>query len=133
MADETEHGEFPLREFLGMELEGDEPGVGTARVDITDKHHNPNGVVHGAVLFALVDTAMGKATMSVLDEGVFCATIEMSLRFIRPVGNGSVIAVARVLKRGRHVVHLDAHVHDSEDRLIATGDGTFAIIVGTPR
>jgi len=128
MTEATDHGQFPLRDFLEMELLGDEPGAGIASVDIAEKHHNPNGVVHGAVLFALVDTAMGKATMSVLDEGVFCATIEMSLRFIRPVGSGSVVAVARVLKCGRHVVHLDAQVHDSEDRLIATGDGTFAII-----
>ena len=71
--------------------------------------------------------------MSVLDEGVFCATIEMSLRFIRSVGNGSLKAVAKVLKRGRHVVHLDARIHDSEDRLIATADGTFAIIDASPR
>jgi acyl-CoA thioesterase len=113
-----------------MELAGDEAGTGTATIDITDKHHNPNGVVHGAVLFALVDTAMGKATMSVLDESTFCATIEMSLRFIRPVGSGSVLAVAKVLKRGQHVVHLDAQIHDSQDRLIATGYGTFAIIDG---
>jgi len=128
MADEPEYEQFPLQNFLGMELSGDEPGSGIATVDITDKHHNPDGVVHGAVLFALVDTAMGKATMSVLDDGIFCATIETSLRFIRPVRSGSVLAVAKVLKRGRHVVHLDAQIHDSDGRLIATGDGTFAII-----
>jgi acyl-CoA thioesterase len=133
MTDASEHGQFPLREFLGMELSDDEPGAGTATVEITEKHHNPNGVVHGAVLFALVDTAMGKATMSVLDEGVFCATIEISLRFIRPVSSGTVTAEATVLKRGRHVVHLDARIHDSEDCLITTADGTFAIIDGTPR
>ncbi|RLE25762.1 MAG: PaaI family thioesterase [Actinobacteria bacterium] len=133
MTDANEHGQFPLRDFLGMELTGDEPGGGTATIDITEKHHNPNGVVHGAVLFAMVDTAMGKATMSVLDENFFCATIEVSLRFIRPVGNGTVVAEATVLKRGRHVVHLDARIHDAEGRLIATSDGTFAIIDGAPR
>lgn len=133
MTDAPERGQFPLRDFLGMELTGDEPGAGTATIEITETHHNPNGVVHGAVLFALVDTAMGKATMSVLDESFFCATIEVSLRFIRPVSNGTVVAKATVLKRGRHVVHLDARIHDADDRLIATADGTFAIIDGTPR
>jgi len=133
MTDTTERGGFPLQAFLGMELEGDEPGAGTVKVDITDRHHNPNGVAHGAVLFALVDTAMAKVTMSVLEEGFFCASIEVSLRFIRPVSTGTVTAEATVLKRGRHVVHLDARIHDSEDRLIATSDGTFAIIGGAPR
>ena len=133
MTDTTERGGFPLQAFLGMELEGDELGAGTVKVDISDRHHNPNGVAHGAVLFALVDTAMAKATMSVLEEGFYCASIEVSLRFIRPVSTGTVTAEATVLKRGRHVVHLDARIHDSEDRLIATSDGTFAIIGGAPR
>ena len=124
-------GDFPLRRFLGMELTGDEPGVGYAHVDAGPDHHNPNGVVHGAVLFALVDTAMGKATMSALDEpGRYCASIEVSLRFIRPAVVGRITATATVVKRGRSVVHLDARVVDADDRLIATGAGTFAILGG---
>ena len=133
MADGSEHERFPFLDLLSMELKGDEAGTGISTVDVLDKHRNPNGVAHGAVLFALADTAMGRATMSVLDEGVFCATIELSLRFIRPVRGGTVLAEATLLKRGRHVVHLDARVHDSEDRLIARADGIFAIIDGTPR
>lgn len=123
------YGDFPLKRFLGMELTGDEPGVGFARVEIGDDHLNPNGVVHGAVLFALVDTAMGKATMSVVDEpGRFCASIEVSLRFIRPAVAGALIATASVVKRGRNVVHLDARVVGDDDRLVATATGTFAIL-----
>ncbi|MDA9241719.1 PaaI family thioesterase, partial [bacterium] len=77
-----EYGEFPLKSYLGMEMTGDEPGVGIATLDIGPEHLNPNGVVHGAVLFALADTAMGKSTMSVIEEpGVYCASIEVSLRF----------------------------------------------------
>ena len=124
-----EYGDFPLKRFLGMELTGDEPGVGSAHVDIGPDHLNPNGVVHGAVLFALVDTAMGKSTMSVVDEpGHYCASIEVSLRFIRPAVAGRVTATATVVKRGRHVAHLEARVVDDAERLVATGAGTFAII-----
>ena len=64
---EPGYGDFPLKRYLGMELTGDEPGVGVATVDVGADHLNPNGVVHGAVLFALVDTAMGKSTMFVID------------------------------------------------------------------
>jgi acyl-CoA thioesterase len=125
----SEYGDFPLKRFLGMELTGDEPGVGIARLAVGDRHLNPNGVVHGAVLFALVDTAMGKSTMSVIDEpGRFCASIELSLRFIRPAVGGELRAVAHVVKRGRHVVHLTADVVGNDDRLIASAAGTFAII-----
>ena len=124
-----EYGEFPLRGYLGMELTGDERGCGVAHLDIGPQHQNPNGVVHGAVLFALVDTAMGKATMSVIDEpDTYCASIEVSLRFIRPAVSGALTATATVVKRGRNVVHLEARVAGDDDRLVATSSGTFAII-----
>lgn len=110
-------------------LDGGETGVGRAVIEIGPDHLNPNGVVHGAVLFALADTAMGKATMSVIDEpGRFCASVEVSLRFIRPAASGGLTAVATVVKRGRHVVHLEARIAADDQRLIATAAGTFAII-----
>jgi acyl-CoA thioesterase len=121
---------FPLQRYLGMELSGAEAGTGTATLTIGDQHVNPNGVAHGAVLFALVDTAMGKATTSVLDDGLYCASVEVSLRFIRPASTGELIADASVVKRGRSIVHLDARVHDTDGRLVATSAGTFAILGG---
>ena len=121
--------EFPLQRFLGMELTGDEPGVGFAHLDVGPDHLNPNGVVHGAVLFALVDTAMGKATMSVVEEpGRYCASIEVALRFIRPAVAGRLTATATVVKRGRNVVHLESRVIGDEGRLVATAAGTFALL-----
>ena len=106
-------------------------GIGVAHVDVGPDHLNPNGVVHGAVLFALVDTARGKATMSVVDEpGRYCASIEVSLRFIRPAVAGHLAATATVVKRGRNVVHLEARVVGDDERLIATAAGTFAILGG---
>ena len=124
-------GEFPLRRFLGMELSGDEPGVGLADVVIGPEHLNPNGVVHGAVLFALVDPTMGKATMSVIEEpNRYCASIEVSLRFIRPAVHGQLTATATVVKRGRSVVHLESRVVEGDGRLVATAAGTFAILGG---
>ena len=113
-----------------MDLGGEGDGVAVATVDVTDVHLNPNGVVHGAVLFALVDTAMGKATTDVIDEGLYCASVEVSLRFIRPAVGGRIVAVASVVKRGRSIVHLDARVHGDDDRLVATATGTFAVLGG---
>jgi acyl-CoA thioesterase len=121
---------FPLQEYLGMELSGTERGSGTASLTLGAEHFNPNGVAHGAVLFALVDTAMGKATMSTVDDGFYCASVEVSLRFIRPASAGELIVEATVVKRGKNLAHLEARVHDGDDRLIATSSGTFAILGG---
>ena len=118
---------FPLLEFLGMELL-DGPRGATARIDLDERHMNPNGVAHGAVLFAMVDTVMGKATMGVVDEGCYCASIEVQLRFLRPGGVGLHDAVATVVKPGRTIVHLSADITGPDGRLVATATGTFAVI-----
>jgi uncharacterized protein (TIGR00369 family) len=127
--DPAEYGDFPLRAFLGMNLTGDDVGIGVATVEAGPEHMNPNGVVHGAVLFALVDTAMGKATMSVIDEpDTYCASIEVSMRFIRPALAGPLTATASVIKRGRNVVHLESRVIGGDDQLVASSAGSFAIL-----
>ncbi len=121
------NGDFPLRRWLGMDLETTEAGTTVASMTITPEHLNPNGVVHGAVPFALIDTGMGGATMSVVEPGQYCASVDVNLRYIRGSSSGRLIATTTVVKKGRTVVHLESRVVDGDDRLIATAVGTFAI------
>lgn len=126
---DPDYGDFPLKQHLGLELSSDQAGRARARILVDERHLNPNGVVHGAVLFAMVDTAMGHATMSVLPEGRFCASVDVQLRFVRPAhADGALVADVEVLKQGRHVAHLEGRVVDADDRLIATASATFAVI-----
>ena len=126
MADPIE-SDFPFKELLGLEVEhGD--GRASAWVDVSDRHMNPNAVAHGAVPFALMDTAMGAAVMSVVDEGKLCATIEIHTRFHRGARGGRLSAEATVLTKGSRVVHLEARTTDDSGRLVATATSSFAII-----
>ena len=126
--DRDDQKHFPLRQFLGMEIHSGERGHAIARVEVNPQLFNPNGVVHGGVMFTMADTAMGRATMSVLDDGQSCASIEVQMRFFRPASGGTLIADAAVIKSGRKIVHLEAKVRDGDGELIASGTGTFAVI-----
>ena len=131
MSDAEDHGHFPLRTHLGFAI--DQPGVGeaVAHLEVGPDHLNPNGAVHGAVLFALADTAMGAATMSVLDDGRFCASIELQLRFFSPVLTGRVEARTRVIRQGERVVHLESRLHvDDAPEPAALATGSFAVLGG---
>lgn len=128
---EQDGAPFPLAEQLGMSVEEVADGRATARVEVSDAHRNPHGVVHGAVLFAMVDTAMGAATMSVLDEGCWCASIDVHLRFLRSALDGTLRAEAEVLRAGRRVVHLEGRVRDASGELLAVATGAFAVLAPT--
>ena len=119
---------FPLAEFLGMTIERPGPGRAVARAEARETHHNPHGFVHGSVVFTLIDTSMGAATMSMLAEGQRCSTIELQVRFLRPVVGASLTAETTVVKPGRRVFHLESRVTADDGRLVATGTGSFAVI-----
>jgi acyl-CoA thioesterase len=120
--------EFPLKEFLGFEIErGD--GRAVASLELGEHHLNPIGVAHGAIAFSLMDTAMGAAVMSVVDDDdKRCATIEMHTRFHRGARSGRLSAEASVLTAGRRVVHLEARTTDDHGRLVASSTASFAVI-----
>ena len=129
MIDDPGYSEFPLRTFLDFTIDGGIDGEAVAALDVNDRHLNPNGVVHGGVVFTLVDTAMGRATMSVLDEGRICASIEVAVRYLRPINGGRLVATASVLRAGRRIVHLEGRVTvDGDDRPVAVVQASFAVL-----
>lgn len=123
-------GAFWLRDQLGFALEKGPDGSGraTAAIDCDHRHLNPHGAVHGAVLFALLDTAMGAATSTTLDEGSICATIEIHTRFLAPVFIGRLTADVSVIRAGRRIVHLAGEVRDGAGTLVGHATGSFAVI-----
>ena len=129
MIDDPEYSEFPLRTFLDFTIDDGIDGEAVAALDVSDRHLNPNGVVHGGVVFTLVDTAMGRATMSVLEEGRICASIEGAVRYLRPITGGRLVATASVLRAGRRIVHLEGRVTvDGDDRPVAVVQASFAVL-----
>ena len=130
MSDQASGDSFPLKDYLGFDLVEEEPGRVVATMEVTERHLSPNGTVHGGVLFTLVDTAMGKATVGVIAEGRTCASIELSARYLRPVGTGGrLVAEVTVLRAGRRVVHLEGRVRcEGHDRPVAVMTGSFAVI-----
>ena len=88
---------------------------------------NPFGAAHGAVVFAMSDTSMGRAATSVLEPDQLCASTDVHIRFLRPVGPGQLVARSEIIRQGRTLIQLESKVTDSEGRLAATGTGAFAI------
>ena len=109
-------------EILDFEFVRDPGKPVVVSVTVAEKHRNANRVVHGSVIHALLDTAMGFEAY--LAHGPV-ATAEMSIRFLEPVFDGRLSATARILKAGKRLIVITSEVQ-RDGVIVAIGQGTFA-------
>ena len=126
-------------EFLQSMIDGETPGppiaalldftiVSIAEGEVTfgctpdESAYNPIGAVHGGLVCTLLDSAMGCAVHTTLPAGVGYTSIEISVRYLRPLfANGTAItATGRVVKPGRRVAFAEGEVRGADGKLIAT-------------
>jgi acyl-CoA thioesterase len=124
-------GVGPFADLLGLRRSTMEDGRCRFEVTVRHEHMNPHGVVHGGVVYALVDYAMGGAVTSRLQPGERCATLEIKINYLAPVSEGRLAAEAWVVARTARIAVLEARVQADGDRPVALATGSF--YVQTPR
>jgi uncharacterized protein (TIGR00369 family) len=78
---------------------------------------------HGGVLAALVDLAADWALVKRTGRGV--PTLDLRVDYHSAAMPGDLIAKGRVIKAGGTVSTAEAHVYDLENKLLASGRGTY--------
>ena len=78
-------------------------GTGNAAFEFApaEFHYNPIGSVHGGVLSTLCDSACGCAVQSMLPAGTYYTSLDLSVKFLRPV----TAAIGRMVCEGT-VTHM---------------------------
>ena len=122
----------PFVQLVGFTLRVGQRGSGTssATLEVRPELLNPNGVVHGGVMFSRADTVMGAALFTTLEPGENCATVEIKIHFLQPVVKGRIRCLTRLVHRGRRIAVLESHVSVGA-KPVAQALGTFTIF--TPR
>jgi uncharacterized protein (TIGR00369 family) len=121
---------IPLGRTLGFEVSSVERGRAVIQMETGPEHYNPMGTLHGGVLCAVADSAMGIAHSSLLDEGEASTTLELKINFLRPVWRSKLRAVGAVANAGRTVSLLECDIFDEKDRLIARASCTCLTLRG---
>ena len=118
---------------LGFVERASGPGTATWEYDVKSEHFNPNGVLHGGVVMALLDTAMGHAVGTlVAPEGAFNASAQMNVHFLEPIRAGRVTARAKVRKCGKRLAVVEAEATDEHGALLAFATATHSILRRKP-
>lgn len=117
----------PVAELLGARLEEYGQGRATMTMEASTAHHNAMGTLHGGLLGALADMAMGAALATTLEEGEGFTTLTLNANYLRAVVEGSVTATAEVIRRGRRTALVRCRV-DHGDRHVAEFDSNCVIL-----
>jgi uncharacterized protein (TIGR00369 family) len=120
----------PIAETLGFRLVEAERGLAVFECEPAEYHYNPIGVVHAGLAMTLMDSAMGLAFVTTLDEPVGWTTLELKANFTRAltVDTGLVRCVGTIVHPGRRVATTEARVEDSQGRLCAHGTSTILVL-----
>jgi uncharacterized protein (TIGR00369 family) len=120
----------PMMELIGMRLASAREGEAVFRLTPGEFHYNPMWSVHGGVYATLLDSAAACAAHTTLPAGSRFSTLDLSVRFIRPIriGTGTVTSTGTVIHAGRNVALAEARLEDTAGTLLATATANCFIV-----
>jgi acyl-CoA thioesterase len=122
--------------YLGVKVDEAKSGWVRLRVEVRDDLRNAAGApVHGGLMSALVDMAVGGALATIHEAsagGVGQSTLDLNVSFLAAANQGPIFAEGRILRRGRTIVFGEATVTDGGGRVCAVGRATYMIVAPRP-
>jgi uncharacterized protein (TIGR00369 family) len=92
---------------------------------------NTSGALQGGLIATLVDVAGGQFGLDYLQPDTTMTTADLFVRYLRPIRQGSALAVPRMLRTGRRAMVMQIDIYgDGGTELAATATVNFAIING---
>lgn len=91
-----------------------------AKMPVTSKVHQPDGVLHGGATVALAESVGSVASHIFLDSSeYFIRGIEISANHLKSISEGDVYARASFLHKGRTTQLWNIRITDVDDNLIS--------------
>jgi uncharacterized protein (TIGR00369 family) len=127
---------FPYFNLVGLEILDVAPGSSRARVAWRPDLTQPAGIMHGGVIATLIDSGIAHALLMTdrfqelrAEQGAL-VSVDLRVKFLRPVSEGSIECEARIVRLGRQVIHAEAVVTDATGKEVARGDATYMAVPG---
>ncbi|WBL21233.1 PaaI family thioesterase [Zunongwangia sp. HRR-M8] len=112
--------ENTLMETLNIEFIDVGEDFLTAKMPVTPRVHQPDGVLHGGASVALAESVGSAASYLFLDTQDFVIRgIEISANHLKSIKEGDVFAKATFIHKGRTTQLWNIHITDAADNLIS--------------
>jgi acyl-CoA thioesterase len=103
-----------------------EGGVSECALEVSEKLKNPQKFLHGAVIYALADSGMGGTPYSLMNKDEICATVTITLNYLRSVKSGKVECKTHVTSKKDTMATLESDIIN-DDVIVAKAIGVYAI------
>jgi uncharacterized protein (TIGR00369 family) len=114
--------------WLGISDVAEEEGSAVVEMTPTEDMANTMGLVHGGMISALADSAMGRSLRTIKPGVARSMSFDLKLSFISAAKVGETLrATGRVVHAGRRTAVTECRVEGPGGRLVATASATFAI------
>lgn len=108
-----------LMETLEIEMVDFGPDFLVARMPVTSKVHQPDGVLHGGATAALAESVGSFASVIFTDTNLMVRGLEITANHVKSISEGFVYAKATFLHKGLTTQLLDIRVTDQDENLIS--------------
>jgi uncharacterized protein (TIGR00369 family) len=120
------HG-APITQFVRQTMDVVERGSVRITLHADARHHHGAGYIHGGILGLLLDNA-GFFASATETGGFWVATTEFKVNLLESVPDQDVVAIGRVLRKGRHLIHAQMEARDSKSAIVAIALGSYAVL-----
>lgn len=124
----------PLSNLLGTELQEVEEGTLTLAMPASRWFCNTGGTLYGGLLALLADYGLHGAIHTTAPAGTSWATLDLKVRFLRPVlpDGPPVQARTRLIHRGRRMAVASAEITTAQGKVAALTDTSAILLPDRP-
>jgi uncharacterized protein (TIGR00369 family) len=128
--------DFSFFKLVGFEVLDCGPKWSRCQIRIRPELLNPNGVLHGGVISTLIDAGITQAMLMtdeyqvVRDTQGAMSTVDLHVKYLRPISSGLAICESNIVHLGKRIVHAQSEVKTGDGKAIALGSASMILVAG---
>lgn len=120
------NAQIPFMDTMQITAHSLDDGTVEFRLTVAERHLRTFGILHGGVMGALLDTALGQVAGSSAPPGHHVVTVQFNMNLIRPAWEGEqLVANAEMQHLGTKTAVTRGEIRNQDNKLIAAATGTF--------
>src|SRR5580658_635646 len=120
----------PIAKLVGFEFLSIDLGRAVFALNAGPQHANPMGTLHGGILCDVADAAIGMAMASTLEDDESFTSLDLTVKFLKPIWSARLLATAQLVKRTRSLGLLECEVTHASGSLVARVYSTCMVLRG---